>query len=496
MALQVGLGDILTGVFSNQLELELILLSIAGYTFLSMTARKTWLWRQTSASERYLIGITMGLGFEGLLVFPYAGYLLLMRQSLDILAAFNYTSIWSIVFLVGMSLVVRSGGTTESMYRRTVSAFSKIVGYFVAFVFFVVLALTLCVSFFYVPETRPLLVPFLLGSWVFWYIATVYSFGFWMIYHNIFHKRLPSYAELGTRDLGPRLQKFSRWIHGFDDSSALKRGAVVITLASIVAVAGVALDFNLGVVTPRVGSRTTNYTSTYPPFPPVGTYLEIVGEGTPVVINGTKGCTVNVYQTLEKWVTIRTPLLKSNSLQNISIPNPSTLSVNVAQYAPVQPGEVWTYLGVQNPNHTAITAVPKSGPVVSLDVGLPNQSAWSRVSIGLIYYKLSSGSQVTCTANLNYSKLPNGTAIATEKFTLRNNGNSTALVNIIHIRDLQDLISGNLLFANPRLVTLYWNNNPNPFNSVGGDEMALIVGAIPPGNETTFTVSAIGPGAF
>jgi len=494
--LQLGYGDILSGIFSNQLELEFLLLSLAGYTFLAMTARRTWLWRDASSTERILIGITIGLGFEGLLLFPYSGYLIFATHTLDLESSWNYTSFWSIAFLIIISIVLRSGGITESTYRRVVSAFSKTVGYFVGFLWACATFLWAITWLFYPHSTSPFLIPYIGSAFVFWYIGFLYSFGFWWAYHNIFDRRLPTYLEFRPQKDYGNAGKLARRIRSFDGNRPRKRVLVVSALAAILVIGLTSLDLTQAVFTPSVTISTVNFTSPYAPFPPVGTYWEVMGQGTPLAVNGTKACSVNVYQSLEESIKIHVPLLGSYSERNVTVPNPSSVSVNISPFSPTQPGEQWTYLGIVNPNRTAITEIPRISPVSSFNIGLSNQSSGSEVTVGLIYWKLSTAFQVTCFANLSYSKLPNGTAMVTERFTLTNNGNSTALLKVIHAHDVTFLLNNDPLFANPRTVTFFWGNNSEPFSSQGVDEIAPFVGAIPPGNETTFTVVATGPGIY
>jgi hypothetical protein len=154
-------------------------------------------------------------------------------------------------------------------------------------------------------------------------------------------------------------------------------------------------------------------------------------------------CNASFFQSFNETLRIRVPLLYAYSINNITVANPSNISIypypslgSTYYYNPYSVSS-WQTLWVTNYNHTSISTLPTGKPVQALEIGLSNKTRGTDIMIGLRYFEPVQPT-ATCTEADHYYRHSNSTLIV-HQFEIVNNGPSAIGIDSVIVRDFSGL---------------------------------------------------------
>ncbi|MCL5067397.1 MAG: ATP-binding protein, partial [Thaumarchaeota archaeon] len=171
-------------------------------------------------------------------------------------------------------------------------------------------------------------------------------------------------------------------------------------------------------------------------------------------------CNASYFEPFNETLSIRVPLLQVDSINNITVINPSNVSTYASPsygstyYYSYSPYSIlsWQSLGIIDSNNAWISAMPTDKPVQQLDVGFSNGTRGTMITIGLRYYKLEHPA-VACT-EADYYYVHGNSSLIVHQFEIMNMGTSVIAMDSVIARDFNGL---NIYPAN---VTITVNGKP------------------------------------
>jgi hypothetical protein len=440
--LQIGLTDIATLLTESPLGLSFLVLLVSGYVFLAVSGRKTLLWNETTASERFLIGVAFSVGIESTLFFAFSGIVATLGIETDLETVTIASSLVSSTILVVFSLGLKAQGFADYQIRKGLSYLTLAMTY-VFFILTMMFAWFLLTSLLYNPGISMFFIPYLQGNSAIWYAAAVLAGVFYLIYSGLYEKRLHSYVYLG------RTVEFVspfRVIRLGSKSTRIKFAAVglIVILGSTLAVAA---DKEFSILTPSVRTSTVQVTL---PAPSGNQRLESLAQIQSLALfaynNQSEPCSIAFYQPFNETIAIKTPLTNTFSIGNFSIQNPSHISNYSASYQSMYyRSEVfpWQQLTIIDMGHLVISLSPNPGKVQTLFLWFANLTRGATFDVRLQYY-VHSYPDVGCTEKDTYYRATNST-IVQHTFVITNHQNYQIGLNSIILSDFAGL---NILSAN------------------------------------------------
>jgi hypothetical protein len=154
-------------------------------------------------------------------------------------------------------------------------------------------------------------------------------------------------------------------------------------------------------------------------------------------------CNESYFEPFNETLLIRVPLFHAYSINNITMANPSNVSI----YAPLSyespyyynpyPISLWQSLGIIDSYHAWISVLPKNKPAQELEIGLSNETRGSDITIGLRYFQLAHPA-ATCTEADHYYRRSNSTLVV-HQFEIANDGPSAIGMDSVVARDFAGL---------------------------------------------------------
>ncbi|MGD0478150.1 MAG: hypothetical protein ABSB29_08295 [Nitrososphaerales archaeon] len=477
--LQIGVTDLVSLLIENPLTFSLIILFISGYVFLAVSSRRTLLWKETSPSERLLIGIAISAGLEPIFFLITLGVYHFFGTRLDLSTAIVVSSIASSTVLVLSSLGLKAGGTADHLIRKSLSSLTLLFIYLFAVLTGFFIGLSFLSAVFPSGATQFFL-PYLVVNATIWFLAGCFAVIFYFVYTGLYSERLHSYLYLGNTF--PPTSPFKYL--GIEHRSLRTKVLILGVISLLVGSAGVAADNKFSILVP--GTQTIVAPSTIPSYlssQRLSYVFQILSRSSLGYQNASEVCNIKSYQPFNDTVTFRVPALSVFSVDNFSLQNPSKVSnYSANSYSLNIPP--WQQLVVDNSNHARISFAPSTANAQTLYIGFKNLSRGSTFDVRLRYFQPAYPA-VTCTETDTYVK-SHGTELVRHIFEIRNGQSSALGLHSVILRDF----SGLGIYASNITVSID-GQTFNGFGFVNFDEVDLNNHIVPANVNLTLMVEGV-----